>query len=66
MTVSLIGGPLDGALSEGLSHLPAYMIATSHSDKPVYKRACCANCEKTKNSISYVFVGYDDCEHDAV
>lgn len=59
MPVSLVGGPLDGTVSMGLSHLPLYMVATNLDDRPIYKRTSCTSCACRKESVSYVFVGYE-------
>jgi len=60
MSVSLLGGPLDGTVSTGLSHLPLYMVATNLKDRPIYKRTSCTKCSWCKESVSYVFVGYEN------
>lgn len=72
MTISLLGGPLDGSVTEGPSHLPLYMIAENLHDRPVYKRIRClkCGCEHTDSPVPYVFVGYEEsmeteCSHAA-
>jgi len=60
MSISLIGGPLDGEISEGLPHLPLYMVATNRENQPVYKRVCCAKCSDSRVAVPYIFVGYQD------
>jgi hypothetical protein len=62
MTISLAGGPLDGAKTDGLSHLPLYLIATNLAEKPVYKRMCCLNCRCNNGAVRYDFVGYEGRE----
>ena len=62
MPISLLGGPLDGTISMGLSHLPLYMVATNHGERPIYKRASCSNCTCRRDSVPYVFVGYETCK----
>jgi hypothetical protein len=57
MTIALLGGPLDGSVSEGLSHMPLYMIATNLIDRPIYKRICCLKWPK--QPVPYLFVGYE-------
>ena len=59
MAISLYGGPLDGAITDGLSHLPVYMVATNHDDHPIYKRVCCCKTNSTHKTVPYVFVGYE-------
>ncbi len=59
MSISLVGGPLDGAVSELHSQLPVYLIAKDHCDSPIYKRACCCKTETTHKAVPYVFVGYE-------
>jgi hypothetical protein len=61
MTVSLLGGPLDGAETDAPSHLPLYMIATNVAEKPIYKRMCCLSCQCNHDAIPYLFVGYEVC-----
>lgn len=58
MTVALMGGPLDGALTKGLSHVPPYMVATNIPDKPVYRRAACDCCASKQETVVYKFAGY--------
>jgi hypothetical protein len=57
MTIALLGGPLDGSVSEGLSHMPLYMIASHLIDRPIYKRLCCLKCPN--QPVPYLFVGYE-------
>jgi hypothetical protein len=59
MVVALYGGPLDGAMVEGPSHLPPFLVVSSHQDGPVYKSACCTNCGPKRNAVPYYFHGYD-------
>jgi hypothetical protein len=70
MTVSLLGGPLDGSVTDAPSHLPLYMIATNLRDRPVYKRIRCLKCGCDHNDapIPYLLVGYEEsseteCSH---
>ncbi len=62
MPISLLGGPLDGTVSNGLSHLPLYMVATNHVERPIYRRASCTKCACRRTSVPYVFVGYETCK----
>lgn len=62
MPISLLGGPLDGSIKMGLSHMPLYMVATNLSDRPIYRRACCPKCSVHRDAIPYVFVGYETCK----
>lgn len=57
MPIALFGGPFDGSIDEGLSHMPVYLVATNTSDRPVYKRIACLSCPRTP--VPYVFVGYE-------
>jgi hypothetical protein len=59
MPISLKGGPLDGTISRAPSHLPLYMVATNLDDRPIYKRTSCSTCACKKDSVSYIFVGYE-------
>lgn len=63
MSIALYGGPFDGGVTEGLSHLPVYMIATNHCDHPIYKKACCCKTESNHHCVPYVFVGYESQSH---
>lgn len=58
MSIALLGGPLDGSISEGLSHMPVYLIATNLADRPIYKRICCLKCPRTP--VPYLFIGYEE------
>lgn len=63
MNISLYGGPFDGSMSNGPSHLPLYIIATNHTDRPVYKRVCCCKSGEASSLVPYVFVGYENSSY---
>ena len=63
MNITIYGGPFDGCLSTGPSHLPLYIIATNHQDRPVYKRVCCCKHKTSHDVVPYVFVGYENNSH---
>lgn len=58
MSIALLGGPLDGTVSEGLSHMPIYLVATNREERPVYKRIACLKCPHMP--VPYLFVGYEN------
>lgn len=58
MSIALLGGPLDGAVSQGLSHMPIYLVATNLEDRPIYKRVACLKCQHMP--VPYLFVGYEN------
>ena len=60
MVVQLIGGPLDGSAIDGPARMPAYVVITSHKERPVYRSACCAGCGSERKSTPYYFLGYED------
>ena len=57
MSITLLGGPLDGSVSEGLAHMPIFLVAKNLPDRPIYKRVCCLNCPRLP--VPYVFLGYE-------
>lgn len=63
MCISLYGGPFDGAISDGPTNLPVYLIAKNHCDYPIYKRACTCKCNSSHKAVPYVFVGYESDSH---
>lgn len=60
MVVELIGGPLDGAIIGGPSHMPAYMIVSSHQEGPIYRAGRCDCCAGDKQIVPYYFLGYEE------
>jgi|688.fasta_scaffold04348_23 hypothetical protein len=60
MVVELIGGPLDGAVIDGPSHMPVYMIVSSHQEGPVYRLGCCGRCGAKRQTVPYLFLGYEE------
>jgi hypothetical protein len=60
MVVELIGGPLDGAVIDGPSHMPVYMIVNSHREGPVYRLGCCVRCAVKRQRVPYYFLGYEE------
>lgn len=60
MVVELIGGPLDGALFDAPSHMPVYVIVSSHREGPVYKMAHCSRYALQSAKVPYYFLGYEE------
>jgi hypothetical protein len=59
MVVEFIGGPLDGAVVDGSSHFPLYVVVNSHQEGPIYKAGCCGRCAAGRLSVPYFFLGYE-------
>ncbi|RUQ45321.1 hypothetical protein D8M30_15825 [Corynebacterium pseudodiphtheriticum] len=59
MVVELIGGPLDGTVIDGNSHMPLYMVVTSHEEGPIYRAGCCGRCAAQAPCMPYYFLGYE-------
>lgn len=57
MPIALLGGPLDGAVRDGLAHMPVYLIASNLQDRPIYKRISCLKCPNSP--VPYLFIGYE-------
>ncbi|MGH2508313.1 MAG: hypothetical protein ACRDHZ_13060 [Ktedonobacteraceae bacterium] len=58
MSIALLGGPLDGAIREGLSQMPIYLVAMNLEDRPIYKRIACLKC--SHRPVPYLFIGYEN------
>lgn len=60
MVVELIGGPLDGTVIDGPSHMPLYMVVSSHQEGPIYRAGCCGRCATSRRCVPYYFLGYEE------
>lgn len=59
MVVELIGGPLDGTVIDGPSHMPLYMVVSSHQEGPIYRVGACGRCAVKRHCVPYFFLGYE-------
>jgi hypothetical protein len=59
MVVELIGGPLDGAIINGPSNLPAYLMVSGHQEGPVYRQVLTCRNSRGTHHIAYFFLGYE-------
>lgn len=62
MPITFWGGPFDGTQSDNFSELPNYIVALNYSTRPIYKKACCDGCACRRDTVPYVFIGYESAD----
>jgi len=60
--IEFLGGPLDGAVREDLVAVKPILIVRSNGQSLVYKKKCCDTCSDARQSVPFLFVGYEDTE----